>query len=234
MSAPQATLSANQATLTPADVQGRRAQDLFVLDRVKIQAWDRILFVQCGDGWIVEEAWRRAMRAYVCGLDTSDADIALATQLREVPGKVEFKTWDGQRLPVADRAMRAYVCGLDTSDADIALATQLREGPGKVEFKTWDGQRLPVADRAFDRVVAILATPQTTAALIRDLSRVLRTDGDVYLVCLAAAEPDIRRALAQAGWLGVREVARSPDEVVVLGHAPDSQLPGAHPIQNSV
>ncbi|HEY6156198.1 MAG TPA: class I SAM-dependent methyltransferase [Gemmatimonadales bacterium] len=190
MSAPQATLSANQATLTPADVQGRRAQDLFVLDRVKIQAWDRILFVQCGDGWIVEEAWRRAMRAYVCGLDTSDADIALATQLREVPGKVEFKTWDGQRLPVADRA--------------------------------------------FDRVVAILATPQTTAALIRDLSRVLRTDGDVYLVCLAAAEPDIRRALAQAGWLGVREVARSPDEVVVLGHAPDSQLPGAHPIQNSV
>jgi SAM-dependent methyltransferase len=190
MSAPQATLSANQATLAPSDVQGRRAQDLFVLDRVKIQAWDRILFVQCGDGWIVEEAWRRAVRAYVCGLDTSDADIALATQLREVPGKVEFKTWDGQCLPVADRA--------------------------------------------FDRVVAILATPETTAALIRDLRRVLRRDGDVYLLHPASADADIRRALASEGWSRVREVGRCGDEVAVLVHAPGSQAPGAEPGQNNV
>jgi SAM-dependent methyltransferase len=169
-------MTAHQATMAPTDLEGRRALDLFVLDRVKIQAWDRILFVQCGDGWIVEEAWRRAGRAYVCGLDTSDADVALATQLREVPGKVEFKMWDGQCLPVADRA--------------------------------------------FDRVVAILSPPLATPTLIRDLGRVLRRDGDVYLLYSATADAEMRKALAQAGWPPVREVARSGGEIVVLVHAP--------------
>jgi ubiquinone/menaquinone biosynthesis C-methylase UbiE len=176
--------------MAATDLDGRRALDLFVLDRVKIQAWDRILFVQCGDGWIVEEAWRRAVRAYVCGLDMSEAEVALATQLREVPGKVEFKTWDGQCLPVPDRA--------------------------------------------FDRVVAILAAAQVTAALIRDLSRVLRREGDAYLLYPASADADIRTALAQTGWLRVRELARSGDEVAVLVHAPASQASGAGPDQNSV
>ncbi|OLE19293.1 MAG: hypothetical protein AUG88_01290 [Actinobacteria bacterium 13_1_20CM_4_68_12] len=162
--------------MAPTDLEGRRAQDLFVLDRVKIQAWDRILFVQCGDGWIVEEAWRRAGRAYVCGLDTSEADIALAIQLRAVPGKVEFKTWDGQCLAAADRA--------------------------------------------FDRVVAILSPLQATPTVLRDLSRVLRRDGDVYFLYPATADAEMRKALGQAGWPPVQEVARSGDEIVVLVHAP--------------
>src|SRR5437588_786389 len=38
--------------------------------------------MQCGDGWIVEEAWRRAQRAYVCGLDTSPAQVERARRLR--------------------------------------------------------------------------------------------------------------------------------------------------------
>jgi ubiquinone/menaquinone biosynthesis C-methylase UbiE len=58
-----------------------------------------MLFVACGDGWIVEEAWRRAVKGHACGLDTSPALIACATELRGVPGKIEFKTWDGTRLP---------------------------------------------------------------------------------------------------------------------------------------
>src|ERR1700747_2938221 len=190
MSPQQATLTADRATLAPTDPEGRRALDLFLLDRVKIQAWDRMLFVQCGDGWIVEEAWRRAVRA--------------------------------------------YVCGLDTSDADIALATQLREGPGKVEFKRGTGQCLPVADHAFARAVATLAPAQATTALIRDLSRVLRKNGDVYLLYPVAADGDIRTTLAQAGWREAREVARGGDEVVVLIHAPGSQAPGAGFDQNSV
>jgi len=176
--------------MVATDLEGRRALDLFVLDRVKIQAWDRTLFLQCGDGWIVEEAWRRAVRAYVCGLDTSDADVALATQLREVPGKVEFKTWDGRCLPVPDRA--------------------------------------------FDRVVAILPPLDATAALIRDLGRVLRTNGDLYLVYASSVDGDVRDALAQAGWLRAREIARSGDELVVLLHARGSEAPGAGPDQNSV
>jgi ubiquinone/menaquinone biosynthesis C-methylase UbiE len=64
-----------------------------------MQAWQRLLFLECGDGWIVEEAARRARRGYACGVDTSSALVARATELRSVPGTLEFKTWDGSRLP---------------------------------------------------------------------------------------------------------------------------------------
>ncbi len=74
-----------------------------------MQAWDRMLFVECGDGWIAEEAWRRAVRAYVCGLDLSVAQIALAKRLREVPGKLEFQTWDRHRLPTPEGAFDRVV-----------------------------------------------------------------------------------------------------------------------------
>jgi len=69
---------------------------------MRLQAWDRILFVECGDGWIAEECWRRAARAYVFGVDRSSRQVAAARQLRQVPGKLEFDTWDGSRLPVPD------------------------------------------------------------------------------------------------------------------------------------
>jgi len=77
----------------------QRSRSLLLLDRAKIQAWQRLLFVECGDGWIVEEAWRRVRRGYVCGVDTSAALVDRATALRGVPGALEFKTWDGSRLP---------------------------------------------------------------------------------------------------------------------------------------
>ena len=87
----------------------RRDLDLFVLDAVTIQAWDRLLFIGCGDGWMVEEAWRRAVRAYACGVDTSPALVARATELRGVPGKLDFQTWDGQRLPFEDGAFQRVI-----------------------------------------------------------------------------------------------------------------------------
>jgi hypothetical protein len=93
----------------------RRAADLLVLDQVRLKAWDRLLFVECGDGSIAEEASRRALRAYACGLDRSPAHVALARQLREVPAKLEFKTWDGRRLPCPER-------GFDRVVATLALA----------------------------------------------------------------------------------------------------------------
>src|SRR2546423_10021458 len=77
----------------------RRDWDLLLLDVAPVRAWERLLFVECGDGWVVEEAWRRALKGFACGLDTSPARVALATELRGVPGKLEFKTWDGARLP---------------------------------------------------------------------------------------------------------------------------------------
>jgi SAM-dependent methyltransferase len=76
-----------------------RSCSVLQLDHVKIEAWQRLLFLECGDGWIVEEAWRRARRGYACGVDTSAALVARATQVRGIPGALEFKTWDGLRLP---------------------------------------------------------------------------------------------------------------------------------------
>ena len=56
----------------PKEALGRRrAVDLRVLEQVTIKAWDRLLFVECGDGWLVEEAWRRLGKGCVCGLSTS-------------------------------------------------------------------------------------------------------------------------------------------------------------------
>ena len=50
------------------------------------------MFVQCGDGWIAEEAWRRVLKGFACGLDTSPRQVARASELRGVPGKLENKT----------------------------------------------------------------------------------------------------------------------------------------------
>ncbi|HEV2750274.1 MAG TPA: class I SAM-dependent methyltransferase [Gemmatimonadales bacterium] len=87
------------AYILEAEREPQRDLDLFVLDAITMQAWDRLLFVGCGDGWIVEEAWRRAVRAYACGVDTSPDLVARAAELRGVPGRLDFMTWDGQRLP---------------------------------------------------------------------------------------------------------------------------------------
>ena len=97
------------ATILEAAREPRRDLDLFVLDAVTVQAWDRLLFVGCGDGWIVEEAWRRAVRAYACGVDLSPALVTRAAELRGVPGKLEFQAWDGQRLPFEFGAFRRLI-----------------------------------------------------------------------------------------------------------------------------
>jgi SAM-dependent methyltransferase len=112
-------VSTQQLPLDAVDT-GYRDLDLLVLDCVKIQAWERVLFVQCGDGWIVEEAWRRAQRAYLCGLDTSPAQVDRAQRLREVPGKLEFRIWDGHHLPVPDGAFGRVVLNLTRTPAHAA------------------------------------------------------------------------------------------------------------------
>ncbi|PYP51722.1 MAG: hypothetical protein DMD45_07095 [Gemmatimonadetes bacterium] len=170
-------MTSHPVALDTVAVPPRRTLDLLVLDRVKIQAWDRILFVECGDGWIAEEAWRRAVRAYVCGLDLSVALIALARQLREVPGKLEFRTWDRHRLPTPDGA--------------------------------------------FDRVVATFVPLGVVdpAALLRDVQRVLRPAGDVYLLYPAASEGELRRGLTRAGFTEPHELARFDGQRALLMHA---------------
>lgn len=80
----------------------RRSADLDLLAQLKIRGWQRLLFIECGDGWVAEEAWRRMGKGYVCGLDRSSRRVALATRFRGVPGKLEFKNWDGCSVPSAD------------------------------------------------------------------------------------------------------------------------------------
>jgi ubiquinone/menaquinone biosynthesis C-methylase UbiE len=77
----------------------RRDWDVRLLDVAQVRGLERLLFVECGDGWIAEEAWRRALKGFAYGLDTSRSHVTRAIALRGVPGKVEFATWDGIRLP---------------------------------------------------------------------------------------------------------------------------------------
>jgi ubiquinone/menaquinone biosynthesis C-methylase UbiE len=90
-----------------------RAAELDLLEGLRIRGWERWLFVECGDGWVAEEVWRRMGKGYVCGLDTSSRVVALATELRAVPGKLEFKTWDGRCVPYSDESFDSVVSQCD-------------------------------------------------------------------------------------------------------------------------
>src|SRR5205814_10556261 len=97
-------------------------------------------------------------------------------------------------------------------------AKRLREIPGKVEFGLWDGQRLPVPDLGFNRVVATLDSMRAydPAALFRDLRRVLRADGDGYMLQSVSHHGGLPHALAEAGWPELHELARTDDHTAVL------------------
>jgi SAM-dependent methyltransferase len=89
----------------------RHTLELLLLDQVRIDGWDRVLFIECGDGWVVEEACRRMGKGYVCGLSLSPELVDVAVQLRGVPGRIEFGTWSGEELPLSDRSFdRVIVC----------------------------------------------------------------------------------------------------------------------------
>ena len=107
------------------------------------------------------------------------------------------------------------------SATHVELASRLRSVPGKLEFKAWDGRCLPVPDGGFDHVVATfpLVQVQGPAALFREVRRVLRAEGDVYLLHSVSSDTDLRHALTQAGFAEVQELARSDDQMAVLVHA---------------
>lgn len=160
---------------TSHEPQRRPATELLILDHVRLEAWDRVLFVECGDGWLVEEAWRRMRKGCACGLSTSPTLVDLAARLRGVPGQVEFKTWDGERLPLLD-------C-------------------------------------SFDRVISCVPADYYVAplAVLREIARVLRPDGDVYLPDRECPVPTLARALNEAG---LQEVRQSRCDAVYGGQSP--------------
>jgi len=174
-------MTSHPVVLDTVDVPARRGLDLLVLDHVRIQAWDRILFVECGDGWIAEEAWRRALRAYVCGLDTSLDQVERARQLREVRGKLEFMPWDGRTLPVPD------------ADFNRVVATLAAAPPHHAADLLRDARRvMRVGGEAY------LLHPTTADAGLRltlaqagwtDVCEVTRSDDDVAVLLRARCGP---------------------------------------------
>jgi SAM-dependent methyltransferase len=88
--------------VTLADGATLRSAEFAIVDELRLWGGEQLLFVECGDGWAAEEAWRRMGKGCVCGVDRSSKLIARAARLREVPGKLEFQTWDGRHLPHPD------------------------------------------------------------------------------------------------------------------------------------
>src|SRR6266446_2347848 len=90
---------AHASDATAGDAGLARQLDVLLLDQVRSWGWDDMLFVECGDGWAAEEAWRRRRaRGHVVALDMSPGAIERARTLRGVAGRVEFATWDGHEL----------------------------------------------------------------------------------------------------------------------------------------
>ncbi len=87
-----------------AALNQRHVIDRLVLDQVRVAGWDRLLFVECGDGWLVEEAWRRMGKGCAWGLSTFPQLVELAVQLRGIPDRIEFKAWSGGQFPLPDRS----------------------------------------------------------------------------------------------------------------------------------
>jgi ubiquinone/menaquinone biosynthesis C-methylase UbiE len=105
-----------------------RRLGVVVLDQMQSWGWDDILFVECGDGWAAEEAWRRRRtRGHVVALDRSPGAIERARRLRGVPGRVEFATWDGRLLGQADDLFDQIIANfaLQHSPDPAALAREM-------------------------------------------------------------------------------------------------------------
>lgn len=87
------------------------AREVLVLGQAILHAWDRLLWLGCGDGWGPEEAWRRMRKGYVCGMERSPEQVRRAHQLRGIPGNVEFRSWDGHTLPLERSFNHVISCG---------------------------------------------------------------------------------------------------------------------------
>ena len=126
--------------VTLADGARLRSAEFAIVDELRLWGGERLLFVECADGWAAEEAWRRMGKGCVWGVDRSSKLIARAARLREVPGKLEFQTWDGRHLPHPDGRFDSVVFQSDV--------------------RRW---------------------PQP-ARVLREMRRVVRCEGEIYLV----------------------------------------------------
>jgi len=194
-------LVASHVSVDPALVQSdpayqlRRDWELLLLDLASIRAWERFLFVQCGDGWIVEEAWRRVLKGFACGLDTSAGHVARGSELRGVPGKLEFKTWDGTRLPCASQSFHRVFStyALEQCAAPAALLREM----GRALLPGGELYVLELELQPQGRLVAALE--EAGFAESHELVRRLAPGGGGGVILRArCAAPSLPRALERA------------------------------------
>ena len=82
-----------------AAAKHQRVHEQALLERAALRAWDRVLVLASGDGWLAEEAWRRLQRGYVCGLEGSRGLAANAATTRGIVGQLEYLAWDCASIP---------------------------------------------------------------------------------------------------------------------------------------
>lgn len=159
----------------------RREWELLLLDVARVRAWERLLFVACGDGWIAEEASRRALRGFACGVDRAPQQVARATELRGVPGKLEFKTWDGARLPCLSQSFhRVFSTFALAQCADPAtLLHEMRRvlQPGG-ELYLLELEQQPAGAAAASRAPGTLAAALSKAGFADTMELVRRVAAD--------------------------------------------------------
>jgi ubiquinone/menaquinone biosynthesis C-methylase UbiE len=149
-------------------------RELLVLAQASLRAWERVLWLSCGDGWGPEEAWRRMRKGYVCGLDRSSEQVSQAHQLRAVPHTLEFRCWDGSAVPCVARSFNHVIscAAIGASPQPQGLLSEIR--------------RVLVAGGSLSLVETSDISPQTGAATptASQLVAMLVTAGFAQVACV--------------------------------------------------
>jgi SAM-dependent methyltransferase len=122
---------------------------------------------------------------------SAKADVLRDLLARRLPGMrnphmVDVGCGVGELHPLVRGAL-GRLCGVDVSAASVA---QARQRNPDVEYEVYDGETLPYDNATFDLAIAICVLhhvpPPQWSALLREMRRVVRSDG---LVCVIEHNP---------------------------------------------
>jgi SAM-dependent methyltransferase len=135
----EASASAAAAHFDPAF--GRRFAER-ALDALVVVRGSRVLDVACGTGIFARLAARiTGPGGRVVGMDSSAPALGVAARV-DITGTVEWRQWDGGRLPVKDAVFDVVACqhGLARFSDPLALVEEMRRAlvpGGRLGITTW-------------------------------------------------------------------------------------------------